>query len=46
MASDLESALNQLGVLHGKIDAKTLLLVEWINYIKSIKKADGKNKQR
>jgi len=46
MASDVESALNQLGVLHGRIDAKTLLLVEWINYIKSIKKADGKNKQR
>ena len=46
MAADLESALNQLNVLHGKIDAQTILLVEWINYIKSIKKADGQNRKK
>jgi len=46
MASDLESALNQVNVLHGKIDAQTILLVEWINYIKSIKKADGQNRKK
>ena len=46
MASDLESALNQLNILHGQIDVDNVKLIRWINYIKSIKKTDGQNRKR
>jgi len=44
---DLESALNQLNLLHGQIDIDKTTVARWINYIKSIKKANVRdNKQR
>ncbi len=44
MVVDLEAGLNKTGLLHGGINTETINLARWISYIKSLKKADGKNR--
>ena len=44
MATDLEGALNKLGLLNGQLNVEKIKLAQWVNYMNSIKKADGQNR--
>ncbi len=44
MVANLEAALNKTSLLHGQINIETINLSRWINYVKILKTADGKNK--
>lgn len=45
MFTDLQSSLNQLGILNGTLSPE-MNMMQWINYTKSIKKVNGYNRKR
>ncbi len=45
MVSDVQSAMNQLGILSGEIDIDKTMTAKWISYIKRIKKENGKRRE-